>query len=59
MDYPSSRPGDGITGENCTLHREIDPELEFGPVLPRSAVATMLTVRPSVRQVPVNFTNLS
>jgi len=59
MDYPSSRPGNWITGENYTLHREIDPEPEFGPVPPRLAAATTLTVRPSVRQVPVNFTNLS
>jgi len=42
MDYR----GDGITGENYTLHRAIGPELEFGPEPPRLAVATMLTVSP-------------
>jgi len=42
----SSRRGDGITGENYTLHHTNDPELEFEPVPPRLAAATTAAASP-------------
>jgi len=42
----SSRQGDGIIRESCTLHCVIDPELELAPVPPQSAAASQVTVGP-------------